>query len=164
MLEEAGLTPALDAVIAGGDVLDVTFRVYVDFQEKPDGTREVVFETGGGTVGTSLTYEAESRLVARTTGNGGFSLAVIDHTLTQAQLDAGSLEVLVAYDVENENLEQTFALWIDGIQVNSVSMNLGGDWSGNNEASFAAASTTMAGNGSNGTISGDDFTSGVIDF
>ena len=163
VVEEAGETTSLDVAVAGGDKLDATFSVCVDFDAKLDGARELIWETGGGTVGISLMYEAGNKLVARTAGNGGFTLVTLEGVLPQSKIDTNAVEVLVSYDVENDDFTQTFTLWIDGVPVDSKDEDLGGDWSGNNAAHFAVASSNATGNGSNGSISGEEFTSGTID-
>ena len=144
------------------DMEDMTFRLWVDFEEKLDGEREVLFETGGGTVGTSLVYEAPSELVYRSTGSGGLVLATIRYPLTAAQLAAGEIEVIFTYDVEDDENQSTIALYVDGGQVGLSSDPLGGDWTGSNEASFGAASSSLAGTGTNGTLAGITFKSGSI--
>ena len=58
------------------------FRALVDFEPKPAGEREVIFETGAGTVGFSFVYEAPSTLVLRAAGSGGFVLATAKFRLT----------------------------------------------------------------------------------
>ena len=40
------------------DKLDVTITATVDFDEKLDGTPEIIFETGGNATGFSIAYEA----------------------------------------------------------------------------------------------------------
>ncbi len=60
----------------GFDTSDATFTAVIEFAEKTDGQREVIFESGGGTVGLSIVYEAPSTLVLRAAANGGFSLAL----------------------------------------------------------------------------------------
>ena len=68
-----------------------------------------------------------------------------------------------SYDVFDEQGTQTIALWVNGRPVSEASATLGGDWSGNNGASFGIGGTPIAGIGAlSGSISGVDFTSGTI--
>ncbi len=146
------------------DRKNATFRMYVDFEPKAgEGESEVIFETGGGTIGSSIVYEGGNKLVARSAGSGGLVLAVIEHTLTQAQLDAGLLELIWTFNVSDDQGQQTISLWLDRELVGQDSQPVGGDWSGSNGASFGAASGNFAGTGENGGLSGGDFLSGSID-
>jgi hypothetical protein len=154
--------PSFSGIEGGADLLDATFRVWVDFDEKVDEELELIFETGGSTVGHSLVYEAPSKLVYRAAGSGGLVLAVIEHTFTADQLAAGDLEIIWTYGVLNESDEQTTALYIDGVSVGTDSKGLGGDWSGTNEAALGVASDAVAGDGQNNNLVAVDFTSGAI--
>ncbi len=144
------------------DTEDVTFRVFIDFEAKPEGTREVIFESGGGTIGTSVVYEEGSTIVMRSSGTGGQVLATIRYPLTPSLIEGGDVEVIFTYDVEDPGGLSTISLFVGGALVGRVSDELGGDWTGSNGASFGAASSSMAGTGTNSTIAGSDFTSGVI--
>ncbi len=155
--------PTFDSIAEGADLRDAAFRVFVDFEAKPEGERELIFETGGATIGHSVVYEAPNNLVYRANGNNGLSLAVVEHTLTQEQLDAGTIEVIWSYDVQNTSGSQTIALFLDGVSVGSVDMEIGGDWSGTNAAAFGVASVSLAGDGANNVLTAVDFESGTID-
>ena len=154
--------PTFDGYDGGLDTADATFRVCIDFDTKQDEEREVIFETGAGTIGFSLVYEEGNELVLRADGNGGLSLAVASATLSPETIAAGEVELLWSYDVENETGTQTITLWLDQFPIASVAMDLGGDWSGANGASFGAASGSIAGTGTNGSLAGGDFLSGTI--
>jgi hypothetical protein len=154
--------PSFDGIEGGADLLDASFRVWIDFEEKLDGERELIFETGGATIGHSVVYEAPNKLVYRADGNGGFSLSVIEHTLTADQLAAGEIEVIWTYDARDADGVQTIALYLDGVSVGSESMDLGGDWSGANAAAFGVASAALAGDGQNNVLTAEDFQSGAI--
>ncbi len=143
------------------DQRDATFLVFIDFDSKVDGEREVIWETGGGTIGTSLVYEAPDTLVLRSAGSGGFVLATASHQLTPAQIDDGELLVAWTYDVDHGALS-TISLWIEEVLVASATATLGADWSGGNAAAFGVASDSMAGTGMNSVITGVDFVSGLI--
>ena len=70
--------PTFNGFDGGLDTADATFLVCIDFEPKQDPEREVIFETGAGTVGFSLVYEEGNKLVLRAAGSGGFSLAVAE--------------------------------------------------------------------------------------
>jgi len=148
------------------DTADVTFQLSVDFDEKPSGGREVIFETGGGTFGFSLVYEAGSKLVLRASGNEGRYLSVIERTLREAEIAAGAIQLTWAYDTMNVDGTQSIGLWVNGEVVSEVAKALGGDWSGGGDAHLGKASLeqgSLAGNGLNGNLIATDFVSGSID-
>ncbi len=157
-----GAGTSFDALFGATNTLDVSFRMYVDFEEKLDGEREVLFETGGATIGISLAYEAGSNLVFRAAGSGGLELAVATHTLTAGQLGGGEIAVTATYDVSDENGDSVIAIYLDGALVASDFKPLGGNWTGTNGSSFGVASGNMAGDGNNGPLTGVAFTSGSI--
>lgn len=161
-LNTLGTGSSFDALFSVADTLDVSFKMLVDFEEKIDGDREVVFETGGATVGISLTYEAGNNLVYRASGSGGLELAVAAHTLTERQLAGGEISVVVTYDVADENGDSVIAIYLDGALVASDFKPLGGDWTGTNGSAFGVASGNFAGDGANGWLTGVDFVSGSI--
>ncbi len=144
------------------DTTDATFRAVIDFEPKPTGTRELIWETGGGTFGFSLTYEATNTLVLRAAGSGGFALATVRWSLPQSLVAGGDVEVAWSYDVLNNIQQQTITLFVNGVAVGSQSLDLGGDWSGTDDASFGLETTGFAGTGANGSLRGIDFTSGTI--
>ncbi len=162
VFNEIAPLPSFHDIEDGADLLDVSFRTFIDFEAKPEGDRELIFETGGATIGMSLVYEAPSKLVYRADGNGGLSLSLVEHTLTADQLAAGELEVIWIYDVDNGNGEQIISLFVDGTNVGSQTQDIGGDWSGTNAAAFGAASDALAGDGQNNVLTALDFTSGTI--
>ncbi|MEM7384981.1 MAG: hypothetical protein AAF514_08545, partial [Verrucomicrobiota bacterium] len=153
---------ALPTFNGNRDTEDVTFKTVIDFEPKTEGSREVIFESGGGTIGTSLVYEEGSEIVMRSSGNGGFVLATIRYPLSQEQLDGGELEVIMTFDVDNGDGQSAISLFVGDALVGRVADDLGGDWTGSNGASFGAASSSLAGNGSNGALTGNAFTSGTI--
>nr|MBR9809676.1 hypothetical protein [bacterium] len=161
-LNTLGTGSSFDALFSVADTLDVSFKMLVDFEEKIDGDREVVFETGGATVGISLTYEAGNNLVYRASGSGGLELAVAAHTLTERQLSGGEISVVVTYDVADENGDSVIAIYLDGALVASDFKPLGGDWTGTNGSAFGVASGNFAGDGANGWLTGVNFVSGSI--
>ncbi|MEM7385800.1 MAG: LamG-like jellyroll fold domain-containing protein, partial [Verrucomicrobiota bacterium] len=146
----------------GWDLLDATFEATVDFESKTEGERELIWESGGATVGFSLVYEAESKLVLRAVGNGGNDVATLEYPLTADQIAAGDLALIWTFDVDDGADMQVIALYIDGTSVGSVTMDLQPDWTGSNGSSFGAASTNLAAAGGNVALTAVDFTSGTI--
>lgn len=165
-LHVPGTYSSFDSSLLASDFEDATFRLWVDFEEKLDGEREVLFESGGATVGISLCYEAGNQVVLRAVGSGGFELAEAAHTLTPAELAAGFLEVIATYDVDDGlgNFDSAIALLIEGRKVAGDTGPLGGDWTGTNSAAFGVASDNLAGVGDNTPLTGVDFVSGMIDY
>jgi len=161
-LNTLGTGSSFDALFSVADTLDVSFKMLVDFEEKVDGDREVIFETGGATIGISLTYEAGNNLIYRASGSGGLELAVAAHTLTERQLAGGEISVVVTYDVADENGDSVIAIYLDGALVASDFKPLGGDWTGTNGSAFGVASGNFAGDGANGWLTGVTFVSGSI--
>jgi len=151
-----------DGHVANSDVLDMTFAVSIDFLDKSSGTRELIWETGAGTVGTSVTYESPSTIVFRSAGNGGFSLLTVQHALSAGEIAAGSLEIGWTYDALNANGTQTGSIIVNGQIVASGELDVGGDWSGGDGARFGVGGN-ITGNGANGTITSVAFASGTID-
>ena len=146
----------------GNDQLDASFRAVVDFEAKNEGNREVIFETGGATVGWSISYEVPSALVARAVGNGGNSVVTARCLLPDALIDAGEVEVVWTYDVENGKNLQAISIVVDGYIAASSALDVGGDWSGGAGATFGAGTANMAAGGNNTGLAGDPFFSGII--
>jgi len=153
---------SFDLLLAASNFADASFRLSVDFEEKVDGAREVLFETGGATIGISLVYEAGNQLIYRASGSGGLELAVATHTLTVEQLADGELDVIVTYDVFDDEENSAIAIYLDGSLVASASAPLGGNWTGTNGSAFGVASDNMTGDGLNGSLTGVTFISGAI--
>jgi hypothetical protein len=172
-LGEPGLTfnepmalPTFDNFRGGEDKQDVTFRAFIDFDAKTDDDgRDMIWESGGGTVGFAIVYETGSKLVLRAAGNGGNTVSTVEYALTEGQIAAGELEVVWTFDVDNGDpaTGQTIALYLDGELVGEDSANMDPDWTGANGAAFAVASTSFAAGGGN-TALGDsiDFAAGTI--
>jgi len=155
--------PSFDGYRGSADRQDATFSVSIDFDAKPAGERELIFETGGGRVGYSLSYEAGNKLVLRAIGNLGLSMTTIEGVLRDEWIEAGELEVVWSYDVLNTDGTQTVSLWVGGHPISEIHKDIGGDWSGNNAASFGIGGTRFAATGVGSVaISGADFTSGTI--
>ena len=150
----AGSFAAMGNLFPGADLEDVAFRLCADFSPKADGEREVIFETGGGTVGFSLVYEAADTLVLRSAGSGGNVVATVSYTLSAAELAAGDLDIVFSYDVLDDAGQSTIELFVGGVSVGSESAALGGDWTGTNGSAFGVASQDFAGGGNNTPLMG----------
>ena len=151
-----------DGFGTASDLLDMTFTVCIDFLEKTSGERELIWETGAGTIGTSVVYESPSTLVMRTAGNGGFSLLTVSYPLSAGEIAAGALVVGWTYDSVNANGTQTASLIINGQIVATNELDVGGDWSGSDPAKFGIGGS-VTGTGANGTIPSIAFASGTFD-
>ena len=72
------------------DRLDATFMVAIDFDPTPETSvgnlRELIWESGGGTIGFSICYEHPNTLVLRAAGNSGISVATASVELSQELL------------------------------------------------------------------------------
>lgn len=162
----AALPATFNSYMGGLDLADVTFQLLVDFEEKPTGSREVIFETGGGTFGFSLVYEAGNNLVLRASGNSGRHLSTIERHLSEDEIADGALELTWGFDTENADGNQSIGLWVNGEIVSEVAHDLGTDWSGRGDANLGERSLTegsLAGTGLNGNLIAADFVSGTID-
>ena len=161
-----GALPTYNARAVGGfaavDLIDMTFTASVDFDEKLEGQRELIWETGGGTIGSSVCYEAPSTLVYRVVGLSGLALGTASFRLPPTLIEAGELDLAWVYDDLDDAGVQSITLLVNGFAVDTLSMDLGGDWSGSNGAGFGSGSPNAAANGANGTIPVTDFTSGII--
>lgn len=160
--------PTYDNFQGDLDKQDVTFRVWIDFRANTLGEeeREMIWESGGGTVGLALVYESDNTLVLRAAGNGGNTVTTVMHPLTEAQLSAGFIPVAWTFDVDNGDAStgQSIALFVDGVLVGEASGDMDPDWTGSNGASFGAASDSFAAGGGNTALGGGlDFASGTLD-
>ncbi len=102
----------------------------------------------------------------RSSGSGGNTAMTIEHPLADAQIAAGALDVVWTFDVDNGNGGATATLFIEGVQVATMtSDDIGADWSGTDGVTFAESSPSFAAAGDNVAL--DDataFDSGSIDF
>ena len=144
------------------DKLDATFIADIDFEAKEDGAAELVWESGGGTVGWSVTYEAPSSLVSRKSGNGGIDVAAITYALSAGDIAAGELQVAWTFQQENEDFEQVISLVIGDRIVATISGDYEPDWSGGNGAAFGVASSSIAAGGDNTSLAASALTSATV--
>ena len=78
---------------------DATFAASVDFIAGASTDNGVIWESGGATIGTSVSYnQAGKTLSVYHSSNGGNALGVVTHNLTEAQISGGDVEVVWAYD------------------------------------------------------------------
>ncbi len=164
---EISALPSLDNFQGTADKQDVTFRVFIDFNEAAvsEDEREVIWESGGGFVGFSLVYETGNTLVLRAAGSGGQTVTEVFYELTADQIAAGELSVIWTFDVNNEDpaTGQSIALYLDHVLVGQAAGRLGADWTGNNVASFGARSDNFAAAGGGAPFrNGVAFVSGTI--
>ena len=142
--------------VATVDRLDATFTVSIDFDATPAESvgdmRELIWETGGGTIGYSICYEHPNTIVLRASGNSGNSVGTVSVELSQEQIDGGELDIAWAWDTETNNTPQTIAIIIDGVVADSWTGDLQSDWSGGNAGAFGGASTSLAAGGGNTSL------------
>ncbi|MCH2368024.1 MAG: hypothetical protein MK554_12540, partial [Planctomycetes bacterium] len=152
--------------VAQVDRLDATFTVSIDFDATPADSvgdlRELIWESGGGTIGYSICYEHPNTIALRASGNSGNSVATATVELSQDQLDGGELDLAWAWDTDDGAGNQVIAIIIDGAVAASATEDLQPDWSGGNAAAFGGASTSLAAGGGNTSLRARAFQSGTI--
>lgn len=167
-----GSSSSFDGADYGGsgltnvDLLDATFALTVTLGNYSTADRQTIFETGGGTIGSSLNYEAGNVLVLRMSGDdgGGGGSGLLE--ASTAGLAPGTYDLIWTFDLEAGPGDETIALYIDGVLAATDSSSIWNteDWSGGGTAGFGQQSGgNMAGDGSNGNISSVAFSDGSID-
>ena len=141
--------------VAAVDVKDATFAVSIDFEAGVSTDNGVIWESGGATIGSTLSYnQAASTLSVHHSTNGGNALGVVTHQLTGAQVSGGDIEVVWAYDAS----EIEWELFVDGVSsgttVDTTAVaRTQNDWSGSNAAGLGIfGGNFAAGNGGNGNL------------
>ena len=130
---------------------DATFAVSIDFNAGASTNNGVIWESGGATIGSTLSYnQAGKSLSVYHSSNGGNALGVVTHDLTDAQISGGDVEVVWAYDAS----EIEWELFVDGASSGTTSdttaVNSQNNWSGGNAAGLGIfGGTFAAGNGDN---------------
>jgi hypothetical protein len=130
---------------------DATFAVSIDFNAGASTDNGVIWESGGATIGTSVSYnQAGKTLSVYHSSNGGNALGVVTHNLTEAQISGGDVEVVWAYDAS----EIEWELFVDGVSsgttVDTTAVNSQNSWSGGNAAGLGIyGGNFAAGNGDN---------------
>ena len=133
---------------------DATFAASIDFNAGASTDNGVIWESGGATIGTSVSYnQAGKTLSVYHSSNGGNALGIVTHQLTDAQVAGGDVEVVWAYDAS----EIEWELFVDGASSGTTVDTTGvaslNDWSGGNLAGLGIfAGNSVAGNGSNGNL------------
>ncbi|BCX49252.1 bacteriocin [Haloferula helveola] len=151
--------------IVAGDTLDATFAMTVTLADHTTADRQTLWETGGGTIGLSLNYEAGNVLVMRMSGNdgGGNGSGYIE--VVSPPVTAGTYDLIWTVDIDGAN-PPIIALYIDGVLAGSGT-HLGSwttqDWSGSGGAGIGEQDGSMSGDGSNTNISSEPFTNGSFD-
>ena len=134
---------------------DATFAVSIDFNAGVNANNGVIWESGGATIGSTLSYnQAAAAVSVHHSTNAGLALGVVTHQLTAAQVAGGDLEVVWAYDAS----EIDFELFVDGVSsgttVDTTAVaRTQNNWSGGNGAGLGVfGGTYAAGNGENGNL------------
>ena len=153
-----GPLPTFNDFGGGLDRADATFRLYVDFDDKQSPEPELLFETGGNYIGSSVVLEPGNHLWFRALGatlSGQVLQTFADATLPATVIESGEVELMWSIEVASS----TITLWINGAPVAMKSGDLEGDWSGGDGAAFGVAGSSDV-PGYAGRIS--SFTSGTI--
>ena len=121
--------------VAGVQTKDATFAVSIDFNAGASTDNGVIWESGGATIGTSVSYNQAGKTVSvYHSSNGGNALGVVTHNLTEAQISGGDVEVVWAYDAS----EIEWELFVDGASSGTTDETTGvaslNNWSGGNAA------------------------------
>lgn len=138
--------------VAAVTTKDATFAVSIDFNAGDSANNGVIWESGGATIGSTLSYnQAAATLSVYHSTNSGNALGVVTHQLTDAQVSGGEVEVVWAYDAS----EIDFELFVDGassgttVDMTEVARTQN-NWSGANAAGFGIfGGNFAAGNGDN---------------
>jgi hypothetical protein len=137
--------------VAQVNTKDATFAVLIDFIAGDSAVNGVIWETGGATIGVSVSYnQAAATVSVYHSSNGGNALGVVTHNLTEAQISGGDVEVVWAYDAS----EIEWELFVDGVSsgttVDTTAVNSQNSWSGGNAAGLGIyGGNFAAGNGDN---------------
>ena len=137
--------------VAAVHTKDATFAVLVDFNAGDSAVNGVIWETGGATIGVSVSYnQAAATLSLHHSSNSGNALGVVTHNLTEAQISGGDVEVVWAYDAS----EIEWELFVDGVSsgttVDTTAVDSQNSWSGGNAAGLGIfGGNFAAGNGDN---------------
>ena len=130
---------------------DATFAASIDFNAGTSTNNGVIWESGGATIGSTLSYnQAGQTLSVHHSSNGGNALGVVTHNLTDAQISGGDVEVVWAYDAS----EIEWELFVDGASSGTTAETTAvaslNNWSGGNAAGLGIfGGNFAAGNGDN---------------
>ena len=134
---------------------DATFAASIDFNAGASTDNGVIWESGGATIGSTLSYnQAAQTLSVHHSSNGGNALGVVTHQLTDAQVTGGDVEVVWAYDAS----EIEWELFVDGASSGTTAETTAvaslNNWSGGNAAGLGIfGGNFAAGNGDNTNLS-----------
>ena len=152
------------------DVKDATFALSVDFDD-PAGAgtdNEVLWETGGGTVGFSLVYVPSTMtLTLRQVSNGGNTILSIDRVISTTEKAAGDLELVWTFDTDGSvGGDPQIELYVDGISTGTASdASSEADWSGGNGAGLGGFNSGVAAGGGNSNLPNVvDFADGTVNY
>ena len=150
------------------DKFEATFALTVTLATYSTTDRQTLWETGGGAIGTSLTYESGNVLVLRMSGNNGGGGGSGLLTATTAALTAGTYDLTWTMEDIGDlgsPTTPTISLYIDGLLADSdTGADWETDWSGTNNAGFGEQSGVILGTTApvvNGTS--EPFSDGSID-
>ena len=138
--------------VAAVHTKDATFAVSIDFEAGASTNNGVIWESGGATIGSTLSYnQAGQTLSVHHSTNSGLALGVVTHNLTEAQISGGDVEVVWAYDAS----EIEWELFVNGASSGTTVDQTAGagtqnSWSGGNAAGLGIfGGNFAAGNGDN---------------
>ena len=134
---------------------DATFAASIDFNAGNSTDNGVIWESGGATIGTSVSYnQAAATLSLHHSANSGNALGVVSHQLTGAQITGGDVEVVWAYDASEIEWELFVNGASSGTTVDQTAVAVTqNSWSGGNAAGLGIfGGNFAAGNGSNGNL------------
>ena len=138
--------------VAAVHTKDATFAVSIDFDAGASTDNGVIWESGGATIGSTLSYnQAAATLSVHHSANSGNALGVVTHQLTDAQVTGGNVEVVWAYDAS----EIEWELFVNGVSSGATVDQTAvpttqNSWSGGNAAGLGIfGGNFAAGNGDN---------------
>ena len=137
--------------VAQVNTKDATFAISIDFNAGDSTNYGVIWESGGATIGSTLSYNQAARtLSVHHSSNEGNALGVVTHQLTDPQVTGGDVEVVWAYDAS----EIEWELFVDGVSsgttVDTTAVSSQNSWSGGNAAGLGIfGGNFAAGNGDN---------------
>ena len=143
-----------------GDTDDATFTLRVDFDAKPGGFDEVLWETGATGTGSSLLYVASNTLRFSTIQSG--TQVSVDYQLNAAQIAAGEIFVSWVFDLGSDEIRINTS-HVNGFNNHETVASMaysGTDWSDGDGAGFGSSTTPVGGYGA--AFPGTPFSSGTI--
>jgi hypothetical protein len=155
--------------VTGVDLKDATFALSVDFNDPAGASsqNQILWETGGGTIGLSLVYVPSSMTLSlRQASNGGNTVLQVDSILSGAQKAGGDVELVWTLSTNGgPGGQPQIELFLDGVSGGTdTDPSALGDWSGGNGAGFGGnAAGGIAAAGANTNLGNTaDFADGTI--